>query len=78
MTAITLQPCRECPEVSRRRAARNRLRAALRRAGAVLREWRRRSRDRRDLAALDARALLDIGLSRADAEFIANKPFWRE
>jgi uncharacterized protein YjiS (DUF1127 family) len=74
MTAITLQPCRDCPEVSRR----DRLRAAARRAGAVLREWRRRSRDRRALAALDERALLDIGLTRADVEFIINKPFWRE
>jgi uncharacterized protein YjiS (DUF1127 family) len=43
-----------------------------------LREWRRRARDRAELAALDERTLADIGLTRADAEFLANKPFWRE
>jgi uncharacterized protein YjiS (DUF1127 family) len=45
---------------------------------ATLREWRRRSRARAELAALDDRMLKDIGLTRADAEFLANKPFWRE
>ena len=44
----------------------------------TFREWRRRSRDRAELAALDERTLADIGLTRADAEFLANKPFWRE
>jgi len=46
--------------------------------GATLREWRRRSRERAELAALDDRTLKDIGLTRADAEFLSNKPFWRE
>ena len=45
---------------------------------ATLREWRRRSRARAELAELDDRMLKDIGLTRADAEFLANKPFWRE
>ena len=45
---------------------------------ATLREWRRRSRERAELAALDDRMLKDIGLTRADAEFLSNKPFWRE
>jgi uncharacterized protein YjiS (DUF1127 family) len=45
---------------------------------ATLREWRRRSRERAELAALDDRTLADIGLTRADADFLANKPFWRE
>jgi uncharacterized protein YjiS (DUF1127 family) len=45
---------------------------------ATLREWRRRMRERAELAALDDRTLKDIGLTRADAEFLANKPFWRE
>jgi uncharacterized protein YjiS (DUF1127 family) len=45
---------------------------------AILREWRRRAANRAKLAALDERTLADIGLSRADAEFLANKPFWRE
>ncbi len=43
-----------------------------------LREWRRRSMGRAQLAALDDRMLKDIGISCADAEFLANKPFWRE
>ena len=43
-----------------------------------LREWGRRSRERAELAALDDRMLKDIGLSRADAEFLSNKPFWRK
>jgi uncharacterized protein YjiS (DUF1127 family) len=45
---------------------------------ASLREWRRRSRERAELATLDDRTLKDIGLTRADAEFLSNKPFWRE
>jgi uncharacterized protein YjiS (DUF1127 family) len=45
---------------------------------ATLREWRRRMHDRADLARLDDRMLKDIGLSRTDAEFLINKPFWRE
>jgi uncharacterized protein YjiS (DUF1127 family) len=45
---------------------------------ATLREWRRRSRDRSRLAELDDRMLKDIGLTRTDAEFLINKPFWRE
>jgi uncharacterized protein YjiS (DUF1127 family) len=45
---------------------------------ATLREWRRRSRDRARLAELNDRMLKDIGLTRTDAEFLINKPFWRE
>ena len=41
-------------------------------------EWRRRSRERAELAALNDRMLKDIGLTRADAEFLSNKPFWRD
>ncbi|HJU17331.1 MAG TPA: DUF1127 domain-containing protein [Stellaceae bacterium] len=48
------------------------------RALATLREWRRRSRGRADLAALDDRMLQDIGITRAEAEFLSHKPFWRE
>jgi uncharacterized protein YjiS (DUF1127 family) len=42
---------------------------------------RRRLRHRRELTALarfDDRMLRDIGLTRSDAEFLINKPFWRE
>jgi uncharacterized protein YjiS (DUF1127 family) len=45
---------------------------------ATLREWRRRAHGRAELATLDDRMLKDIGLTRADAEFLSNKPFWRE
>jgi uncharacterized protein YjiS (DUF1127 family) len=51
---------------------------AAHRVFARLREWRRRARDRTQLAGLDDRMLRDIGLTRADAEFLSNKPFWRE
>ena len=47
-------------------------------AVANLREWRRRTREREELAALDDRMLKDIGLTRADAQLLSNKPFWRE
>jgi uncharacterized protein YjiS (DUF1127 family) len=39
-------------------------------------EWRRRSHSRHELASLSDVMLHDIGLSRADAEFEASKPFW--
>ena len=45
---------------------------------ATFREWRRRAHDRTELARLDNRMLQDIGLTRGDAEFLINKPFWRE
>ena len=45
---------------------------------ATFREWRRRASDRAELASLDNRMLRDIGLTRADAEFMSNKSFWRE
>jgi uncharacterized protein YjiS (DUF1127 family) len=43
-----------------------------------VRQWRRRMRDRAHLAELDDRMLADIGLTKADAEYLINKPFWRE
>lgn len=48
----------------------------LTRAAAGLREAARRYRTRRQIAELDARALRDIGLTWAEAEREANKPFW--
>jgi len=47
-------------------------------AAATLREWRRRSRERAELAALDDRTLSDIGITRADAIYLSGKPFWKE
>jgi uncharacterized protein YjiS (DUF1127 family) len=39
--------------------------------------WRRRARERKQLAAFDDRLLRDIGVSRADALREYRKPFWR-
>ena len=78
MTAIHLHSCGASPGELRRRAALDGLGDAGHWMRALLSEWRRRLRDREQLARLDDRALLDIGLSRADAEFLVNKPFWRE
>jgi uncharacterized protein YjiS (DUF1127 family) len=47
-------------------------------AFSALREWRRRIRERRQLAGLDDRSLRDIGITSVEREFLANKPFWRE
>jgi len=47
------------------------------RMASEIREWCRRSRDRRDLAAMSDRSLRDIGLTRYDADWEASKQFWR-
>jgi uncharacterized protein YjiS (DUF1127 family) len=60
------------------RRAEGGLAGAAHRVATMFREWRRRMRDRARLAELDERMLKDIGLTRADAEFLINKPFWRE
>ncbi len=39
-------------------------------------EWIERSRSRRLLASLDDRRLEDVGLTRAQADTEARKPFW--
>lgn len=38
--------------------------------------WLERDRSRRVLATLDDDRLRDIGVSRADAQFESEKPFW--
>ena len=43
----------------------------------ILASWRRRARERRELASLDSRTIRDLGLSRSDVQFEVNKPFWR-
>ena len=78
MTATPYQPCADCPPVSRQQAALDALGDTTQWVFASLREWRRRSRERHELARLDERMLRDIGLSHAQREFLANKPFWRE
>ena len=69
------------PADARRSAALDGLRANANRLAAIVRLWRRRRRERRELAEfgrLDDRILRDIGLTREGAEFLINKPFWRE
>jgi uncharacterized protein YjiS (DUF1127 family) len=44
---------------------------------ALLDEWRRRARSRRELAALCDRCLRDMGVTRYDADREMRKPFWR-
>jgi len=78
MTAIQLQTCHNAPGGLRHRVALDALSDATDWVFATVREWSRRSRERAQLAALDERMLRDIGLSDADREFLANKPFWRE
>ena len=60
-------------EIPRRRAQQRAARGLL----GIWREWRRRAHGRAELAGLDDRMLKDIGLTRGDAEFLSNKPFWR-
>ncbi len=42
-----------------------------------LRSWRERRRSRAALASFNDRMLRDIGITRADADYEMNKPFWR-
>ena len=43
----------------------------------IFASWRRRARERRELANLDTRTLRDLGLSPGEIQFEAYKPFWR-
>jgi uncharacterized protein YjiS (DUF1127 family) len=65
-------------ETPRRRPQRRADRQIAHRVLGTWREWRRRAHDRAELATLDDRMLKDIGLTRCDAEFLSNQPFWRE
>ncbi len=78
MTAIRYEEARGNFAGARRRPARRWAGAAARRLFAMVGEWRRRARDRADLASLDDRMLADIGITRTEAEFLGNKPFWKE
>ena len=78
MTAIHFEaPSRRLGAVPRQLGRRT-TRSIAGRVLATCREWRRRARDRAQLARLDDRMLRDIGINRADAEFLSNKPLWRE
>jgi uncharacterized protein YjiS (DUF1127 family) len=69
---------RIAPQIVPRRAVRRSLREALISVLAVLRKWRRRSRQRAELARLDERMLRDIGVTPGDVWHEINKPFWRQ
>lgn len=75
MTAIYWHTIRSRPRHHNAVAA---LSDAWSNVAATLREWRWRAHDRAELARLDSRMLQDIGLTRGDAQFLINKPFWRE
>jgi uncharacterized protein YjiS (DUF1127 family) len=47
------------------------------RLGETLHTWRERQQQRRELARWSERDLHDVGLSRSDIVFEAEKPFWR-
>jgi uncharacterized protein YjiS (DUF1127 family) len=49
----------------------------LRGAVGLLGVWRRRVRERGELARLDRRMLRDIGVAPHEADAECNKPFWR-
>jgi uncharacterized protein YjiS (DUF1127 family) len=51
--------------------------AILARALATVLSWRRRARDRAELAQLTARDARDLGLDPGVISFEASKPFWR-
>jgi uncharacterized protein YjiS (DUF1127 family) len=44
----------------------------------LLATWRQRSRSRIQLAQLNDRDLLDLGISRVDGYRETSKPFWRD
>ena len=82
MKAISLGPTsgrftRIAPGRARRRAIGGSLGRALNVVRAMLQGWRKRSRERAELARLDDRMLRDIGITRGDVWREINKPFWR-
>jgi len=50
----------------------------VRRFFETVREWRRRSRSRRELSVLGERDLRDVRLTRCDIMSETGKPFWKE
>ena len=81
MRTALLRAAERCPDPIPRRVRRHSIRRwageAPSRIAALLSEWRRRARARRELAALDSRMLHDIGVAPGDAMREINKPFWR-
>ena len=48
------------------------------RVGETLALWRRRNRERAELAMWTQRDIRDAGLTPGDVAFEINKPFWRD
>jgi uncharacterized protein YjiS (DUF1127 family) len=78
MTAIHFDGAREHVAGIGRRSLGQRVRDTVSAAFEALPAWHRRARDRSQLLTLDKRMLADIGITRAEAEYLGNKPFWRE
>jgi uncharacterized protein YjiS (DUF1127 family) len=76
--SITHLQARDISEAVQRRAALDALSDAIDWAYGGVRCWRQRIHERAELARLNDRTLHDIGLSRAEAEFLINTPFWKE
>jgi uncharacterized protein YjiS (DUF1127 family) len=69
----------QLPRRRYRRAALYQLGAALGAAALqTLARWQRRVRERDELVHLNARELKDIGLTPAEAQWLADRPFWRD
>jgi len=66
------------PRETQWQASPRRLSGFLSGVRAILRKWRQRKNGRLELARLDERMLRDIGLTRVEADYEINKPFWRE
>ncbi|HEX6979784.1 MAG TPA: DUF1127 domain-containing protein [Alphaproteobacteria bacterium] len=60
-----------------RRAARPTAEDVLIRVADRIVSWHERARSRRALLALDDRALRDIGVDRATADWEGSRPFWQ-
>jgi uncharacterized protein YjiS (DUF1127 family) len=76
LNTATERSTRIAPPRVRRRAMRPSLGQVLSRVFAALHEWRRRSRDRAELARFDERMLRDIGITRVEIWREINQPFW--
>jgi uncharacterized protein YjiS (DUF1127 family) len=70
MTSITFSTARTAPSTSKE--------TFVHRITSVLGEWRERMVARAQLAQMSEHQLKDIGLSRNDAVFEAQKPMWAE
>ncbi len=75
--AYAIDGRRQVPAKTASARNRNGFAAIARRAVEALATWQDRTDGRHTLRKLDDRMLRDIGISRADAEHEAGKPFWR-